>query len=78
MLIINIIVMITIIFINSQCISYTLFLRTDRVTRNEITINGVRIPKGMTIGISIYALHRDPDVWPEPNKFDPERFVSVL
>lgn len=63
-----------------MCISEVLRLypsgfRTDRVTRNETTINGVRIPKGMTIGISIYALQRDPDVWPDPNKFDPERFT---
>lgn len=51
-------------------------VRTDRVTKNEITINGVRIPKGMAIGIPIYALQNDPDVWPNPRKFDPERFTS--
>jgi cytochrome P450 len=24
--------------------------------------------------VGIYAVHRDPDVWPKPLEFDPERF----
>jgi len=43
------------------------------VTKDAITIKGVPIPKGMTIGIPIYALQNDPEVWPNPEKFDPER-----
>jgi cytochrome P450 family 3 subfamily A len=63
-----------------MCLSEVLRLypsgpRTDRVTKNEITIKGVRIPKGMTIGVPIYALQNDPEIWPNPTKFDPERFT---
>ena len=32
------------------------------------------IEKGKTFLIPIYALHRDPEFFPNPNKFDPERF----
>lgn len=36
-------------------------------------INGVVIPKGMLIGIPVYALHTDPENWPQPERFDPDR-----
>ncbi|CAL1283603.1 unnamed protein product [Larinioides sclopetarius] len=33
------------------------------------------IPKGATCVIFLYFLNRDEDVFPEPNKFDPDRFL---
>jgi len=64
-----------------MCLSETLriyppAIRTDRVCENDITINGVFFPKGMLIGSPIYVMHMDPEVWPEPTKFDPERFTA--
>lgn len=32
------------------------------------------IEKGTTVGISIYAIHWDPEIYPHPEKFDPSRF----
>lgn len=32
------------------------------------------IDKGMNIIIPVYALHHDPQYYPEPERFDPERF----
>jgi len=51
--------------------------RTDRVTRNDIVINGLHIPKGMVIGIPIYSLQNDPEIWQNPEKFDPDRSVFM-
>jgi cytochrome P450 len=36
-------------------------------------IAGYKIPKGINISFAIYAVHRDPEFWPDPDIFDPER-----
>lgn len=45
-----------------------------RRSAGDMLIDGVSIPKGMDFGILIYALHNDPDLYPDPARFDPERF----
>ncbi len=32
------------------------------------------VPAGASLGLNIYLLHHDPDLWPDPDRFDPERF----
>ena len=38
------------------------------------TIKSIQFPKGVNIIVPIYSMHRDPDFWEDPEKFDPERF----
>lgn len=38
-------------------------------------INGFKVPKGVNAVIIPYALHRDPRYFPEPEEFQPERFM---
>lgn len=41
-----------------------------------ITGNGkYMIPKGCFVHISIFDLHRNAKVFPDPEKFDPDRFL---
>lgn len=37
-------------------------------------VRGYTIPKGARLLINVWAMGRDADVWPEPDKFMPERF----
>ena len=50
--------------------------RVDRECGRDITIKGIHIPKGSLVGIPILAIHTDPEIYPEPDKFDPERYTQ--
>jgi cytochrome P450 len=38
-------------------------------------IGGVTVPKGAIVTIHTYGTHRNPALWPDPERFDPERFA---
>lgn len=63
-----------------MCMSETLRIypiasRVNREAKRDICIRGWTIPAETEIVIPIYALHHSPEYWPEPEKFDPERFT---
>ncbi|XP_012504504.1 PREDICTED: cytochrome P450 4A11 [Propithecus coquereli] len=37
--------------------------------------DGRSLPKGIVVALSIYGLHHNPRVWPNPEVFDPSRFA---
>ncbi|XP_053699161.1 cytochrome P450 4d8-like [Sabethes cyaneus] len=48
-----------------------------RTLVEDMEMNGTTIPAGTTISIKIYNIHRNPKIWPEPEKFIPERFSKT-
>lgn len=55
--------------------SFFLQNRFNRSTNKESLINGITIPKGLDVAVSVYAVHHNSNVWDEPEKFDPDRYI---
>lgn len=47
------------------------------VLKGGMNIDGNYIPEGTIVGVSAYAIHRNPEYFPEPDKFHPERWVAT-
>ncbi|XP_078609204.1 cytochrome P450 3A29-like [Branchiostoma floridae x Branchiostoma japonicum] len=47
-----------------------------RASSEEVKLKWLTIPKGMLVGVPILSIHYDPERWPEPYKFIPERFTK--
>lgn len=45
-----------------------------RTLREDCCIKGYQIPRGTNVLVLTYALHRDPEIFPDPEEFRPERF----
>lgn len=47
----------------------------SRMSVADDEINGVRIPAGSVTVVMPYLIHRNPELWPNPEGFDPQRFM---
>ncbi|XP_044728134.1 cytochrome P450 4C1-like [Chrysoperla carnea] len=49
----------------------------SRQTHKDITLktNGYVVPKGTMVVLFLTSLHRNPNIFPNPEKFDPDRFL---
>jgi cytochrome P450 family 2 subfamily U polypeptide 1 len=45
--------------------------------REDTQLGGYNIPKGTMVVPNIFSVHMDPNLWPEPHKFKPERFLDA-
>ena len=50
---------------------------TPRRAMRDFTFGGYRIPAGTNVGVSAAAVHADPALWPDPERFDPLRFTPA-
>ena len=52
---------------------YIYAIRFDRECVADTEVKGIKVPKGMFVIVPVHALNNDPEVWPNPEQFDPER-----
>lgn len=52
----------------------TAVLARQNIAADEI--GGYLIPPKSLVSLSPYAVHRTPELWPDPDRFDPERFSA--
>lgn len=51
-------------------------LLLPRHTKVDTKIMGYTIPQGSRVFVNVWAMGRDRETWPEPEKFMPERFLG--
>ncbi len=47
-----------------------------RHAHEATTLDGQDVPAGHLVAVSVWGVHHNPDVWPDPERFDPDRFGS--
>uniref|UniRef100_A0A0K8RAA4 Putative cytochrome p450 cyp3/cyp5/cyp6/cyp9 subfamily n=1 Tax=Ixodes ricinus TaxID=34613 RepID=A0A0K8RAA4_IXORI len=50
--------------------------RLERSALNDYVLGdtGIKVPKGCVVAVPVYSMHHDPENFPDPTTFDPERF----
>ncbi|EDW06367.1 probable cytochrome P450 4s3 [Drosophila mojavensis] len=46
----------------------------SRGVLEDLQVGDVTVPKGASVSCLVYMLHRDPESFPDPERFDPDRF----
>ncbi|KAL6262133.1 hypothetical protein P5V15_007232 [Pogonomyrmex californicus] len=47
----------------------------SRILSEDIKLHSYLVPSGAIVQIHIFDIHRDPNFWPNPDVFDPDRFL---
>ncbi|XP_067136945.1 cytochrome P450 3A8-like isoform X2 [Centruroides vittatus] len=57
---------------------HTLPIRLERTAVQDYKLGdtGLVIPKGTVVAVPVHAIHHDPNYFPDPEKFDPDRFLA--
>ena len=56
---------------------YPPFWMIDRIALTDDEICGIHVPAGTLVVPYIYGTHRNPEIWEDPETFDPSRFEAA-
>ncbi|XP_029157489.1 cytochrome P450 4C1-like isoform X1 [Nylanderia fulva] len=68
------------LFYLDRCLKETLRLYPSvflisRTTTEDVKLHSYVVPAGTILHLNIWGVHRDPNIWPNPDVFDPDRFL---
>lgn len=68
-------------YLNAVCsetlrIYPVVFFSMPRILKAPMQFMGYDLPKGMMLSVCTYLTHHRPDIYPEPQRFRPERFLE--
>ncbi|KAI9489088.1 cytochrome P450 [Zychaea mexicana] len=66
------------IAVQKECLRYRpfIFLGIPHELQKDVQVQNYLFPRGVPIYPLLYAMHQNPDRYPEPDKFIPERFLG--
>ena len=59
---------------HETCVLLTVSCRTGRYCSEDCVLNGVQFMKGSLVLLAIDTIHHDPNVWTDPEEFNPDRY----
>ncbi len=60
----------------SECLRLEQSENVNRGANADVRFGGYLIPKGWLVRVCVRESHRNPDVFPDPDRFDPDRFLA--
>jgi cytochrome P450 len=60
----------------SECLRLEQSENVNRAAHADVHFAGFLIPKGWLVRVCVRESHRDPAVFPDPDRFDPDRFLG--
>jgi cytochrome P450 len=60
----------------SECLRLEQSENVNRGAHADVPFGGFLIPKGWLVRVCVRESHRSPDVFPDPDRFDPDRFLG--
>jgi len=54
------------------------FTKPERLCNKDWEYEGLKIRKGMQVIFPVHAVHRNPEYYPDPDRFNPDRWINAV
>ena len=56
-----------------KAVDVTINYRIDRQASEDVVVKGITINKGTCVTTDAWVIHRDPELWDDPETYNPDR-----